>query len=158
MIARITAALKIPAFRLTVVCLFCASICIFQVGCRKTLSSAGPSRLWPKYIQRQSDLAWTEQGFCESARHVACKTSDYQAGFNQGFYETAYHRIQPAGPCDYQNPPIPSRIAKRLQHTTSPAVIQGYHHGSHIASASTIAGFHPGDAPLPGVSRVYTKR
>ena len=158
MIAHMTTALKIPAFRFAAVGLFCASICIFQVGCRKTLSSAGPSRLWPKYIQRQSDLASTEQGFCESGRHVASKTNDFQAGFNQGFYETAYHRIQPDGPGAYQNPPIPSRIAKRLQHTTSPVVLQGYYHGSHIVSASTIAGFHPSDAPLPGVSRVYTKR
>lgn len=146
------------SIRIAVAGLFCASICLTFAGCRKTLSNAGPSRLWPKYIQRQGDLAWTQQGYCEPPSHLARKTSDYQMGFNQGFYETAYCRIQPAGPGIYQPPPIPSRIAKRLEHSNSPAVLQGYHHGSHIASTATIAGFHPGDGPLLGVSRVYTKR
>ena len=144
--------------RITVAVLFCASICICPVGCRKTLSNAGPSRLWPKYIQRQGDLAGSQQGYCEHPSHLARKTTDHQIGFNQGFYETAYCRIQPAGPGIYQPQPVPNRVAKRLHNSNSPAVLQGYHHGSDIASASTLAGFHPGDTPLPGVSRVYTKQ
>jgi hypothetical protein len=146
------------AVRLALIITAYVSICILQTGCRKTLSSAGPSRLWPKYIQRQSDIAWKDQGFCETHGHLACQTSDYQAGFSKGFYNTAYHRIQPDGPCTYQPPPFPSRIGKRTQNLTSPAMVQGYQNGSHVASSSTIAGIHPGDAPLPGVSRVYSKQ
>jgi len=133
-------------------------IVIPNIGCRKTLSSAGPSRLWPKYIQRQSDLALTNQGYCDLPSHLAKHTSDYQAGFNQGFYEAGYSRIQPAGPCNYQSPPVPSHIAKRVRHSGSPETADGYQHGDQIASTSVIGGFRPQEGPLPGVSRVYEKR
>jgi len=136
----------------------CLFVAISSCGCRKILSSAGPSHLWPKYIQREGDLAWTNQGCCENRTHQSKAISDYQIGFIYGHYQTAYNQIQPAGPCVYQNPPVPKRIAKRSLNSRSPEMIAGYQHGSHIAASSTIGGFLPGEGPLPGVSRVYVRR
>lgn len=121
-------------------------------GCRRVLCCDGPSNLWPRYVQRQSDQALCQEGFCPNPTHLTKATSDYELGFTAGYYETAMSRIQPYPQYGYIPAHYPTQSYRRINNNGgNPEFFNGISSGVAVASSATLGGFAPHQGPLESV-------